>query len=85
MGYDAELYYYLALCHYLLKQHVPSLKYISEIIDHGIREYPELNVGMATENVELRSVGNTQLLHDSFLTEAFNLKASIEFQLKNCN
>ena len=38
---------------------------------------------MATEGVDIRSVGNTQTLHDSFLIEAFNLKAAIEFNLKN--
>lgn len=31
----------------------------------------------------MHSVGNTLLLHQSALIEAFNLKAAIEFQLKN--
>lgn len=31
----------------------------------------------------MRSVGNTLTLHETALTEAFNLKAAIEYQLKN--
>jgi hypothetical protein len=38
---------------------------------------------MGTEGVDIRSVGNSQALHESFLIEAFNLKAAIEFTLKN--
>ena len=45
---------------------------------------PELSVGMATEGIEVRSVGNTLTLHETALIEAFNLKAAIEYQLKNC-
>lgn len=40
---------------------------------------------MTTEGIEVRSVGNTLTLHETALTEAFNLKAAIEYQLKNCN
>ena len=39
---------------------------------------------MATEGIDVRSVGNTKLLHKTALVEAFNLKAAIEYQLKNC-
>ena len=39
---------------------------------------------MATEGIEVRSVGNSQILHETYLVEAFNLKAAIEYQLKNC-
>lgn len=38
---------------------------------------------MQTEGIEVRSVGNTLTLHETSLTEAFNLKAAIEYQLKN--
>ena len=44
----------------------------------------ELSVGMTTEGIDVRSVGNTLTLHDTALVEAFNLKAAIEYQLKNC-
>lgn len=45
----------------------------------------ELGVGMVTEGIEIRSVGNTQLLHETALIEACTLKFAIEYKLKNCN
>lgn len=39
---------------------------------------------MNTEGIEVRSVGNTITLSETALIEAFNLKAAIEYQLKNC-
>ena len=38
---------------------------------------------MQTEGIDVRSVGNSALLHETALVEAFNLKAAIEYQLKN--
>ena len=43
----------------MLKQYATSLKYISEVIERGIKEHPELSVGMQTEGVDIRSVGNS--------------------------
>lgn len=39
---------------------------------------------MTTEGIEVKSVGNTLVLHETALIEAFNLKAAIEYQLKKC-
>ena len=39
-GYRNELAYYIALCHYVLKQYVPSLKMLAEIVERGIKEHP---------------------------------------------
>jgi len=83
LGYDAHLSYNTALCHYRLKDFAPALKNIADIIERGIREHPELSVGMQTEGIEVRSVGNTLTLHKTGLIEAFNLKAAIEYLLKN--
>lgn len=44
---------------------------------------PELSVGMTTEGIDVHSVGNTLVLQQTALIEAFNLKAAIEYQLKN--
>ncbi|XP_066978143.1 intraflagellar transport protein 70A isoform X1 [Macrobrachium rosenbergii] len=82
-GHQPHLSYNIALCHYRLKQYAPALKHIADIIERGIREHPELSVGMTTEGIEVRSVGNTLTLHETALIEAFNLKAAIEYQLKN--
>ena len=82
-GYRASLSYNIALCHYRQKQYAPALKHIADVIERGIREHPELSVGMTTEGIDVRSVGNTVLLKETALVEAFNLKAAIEYQLKN--
>jgi len=83
IGYDAHLSYNIALCHYRLKDFAQALKHIADIIERGIRDHPELSVGMQTEGIEVRSVGNTLTLHKTALIEAFNLKAAIEYLLKN--
>ncbi|KAF7650021.1 hypothetical protein LDENG_00132350 [Lucifuga dentata] len=83
LGYQPALSYNIALCYYSLRNYPQALKYIAEIIERGISEHPELSVGMTTEGIEVRSVGNTLVLHETALIEAFNLKAAIEYQLKN--
>ena len=37
---------------------------------------------MQTDGIEVASVGNTLVLHESCLVEAFNLKAAIQFNMK---
>lgn len=81
--YQPDLAYNIALCHYCQKQYGPALKYIAEIIEKGVREHPELSVGSNTDGIEVRSVGNTQILRETALVEAFNLKAAIEYSLSN--
>ena len=66
-----------------MNQHSAALKYINEIIERGVREHPELSVGSNTEGIEVRSVGNSQILRETSLVEAFNLKAAIEYLLKS--
>ncbi|CAH8841709.1 unnamed protein product [Trichobilharzia szidati] len=83
VGFQPTLAYNMALCHYQMKQYAQSLKYIADVIERGIRDHPELGVGMTTEGLEVRSVGNTLALHETALIETFNLKAAIEFNLKN--
>ncbi|KAF6017339.1 TTC30B [Bugula neritina] len=82
-GYKPDLAYNIALCHYMMKQYSPALRHIANVIEGGIKEHPELSVGMTTEGLDVRSVGNTLTLHETALIEAFNLKAAIEYQLKN--
>uniref|UniRef100_A0A8C5PJ56 Tetratricopeptide repeat protein 30 n=1 Tax=Leptobrachium leishanense TaxID=445787 RepID=A0A8C5PJ56_9ANUR len=83
VGYKQDLSYNIALSYYSLKQYALALKHIADIIERGIREHPELGVGMGTDGIDVRSVGNTLVLHETALIEAFNLKAAIEYQLKN--
>ena len=74
-----DIMYNMALCHYTLKNYDSSLKILADIIEKGIQDHPELNVGLTTEGIDVRSVGNTITLHETALVEAFNLKASIEY------
>ncbi|CAJ1075594.1 tetratricopeptide repeat protein 30A-like isoform X3 [Xyrichtys novacula] len=83
LGYVPALSYNIALCYYSLKNYSQALKYISDIIERGIREHPELSVGMTTEGIDVHSVGNTLVLHQTALIDTFNLKAAIEYQQKN--
>ena len=82
-GYQCDYAYNIALCYYKMKQLAPSLKFIADIIEKGVREHPELGVGSNAEGIEVQSVGNTQALKETALIEAFNLKAAIEYSLKN--
>jgi tetratricopeptide repeat protein 30 len=84
VGFRAELAYDIALCFYMQKQFTAALKNIAEIIERGIRDHPELGIGVAIDGLDVRSVGNSQVLHETYLIEAFNLKAAIEYYLKNC-
>ena len=83
MGYQADLAYNVALCYYREKQYGPALRTIAEIIDKGIRNHPELSVGSNTDGIEVRSVGNSAVLKETCLIEALNLKAAIEYEMKN--
>ena len=76
---DPALLYNVALCEYKMKMYPECLKHVSEIIEKGIREHPELCIGMATEGLDVKSVGNTITLHETALVEAFNLKAAVEY------
>ena len=40
VGYRADTCYCIALCHYMMNQYAASLKYITEIIERGIKEHP---------------------------------------------
>lgn len=83
LGNQPDLAYNMALCFYKLKNYGGALKNITEIVQKGVTEHPELSVGSNTDELQVRSVGNSQTLKETALIEAFNLKAAIEFQLKN--
>eukprot|EP00611_Tribonema_gayanum_P021738 TRINITY_DN4238_c0_g1_i1.p1 TRINITY_DN4238_c0_g1~~TRINITY_DN4238_c0_g1_i1.p1 ORF type:complete len:650 (-),score=302.97 TRINITY_DN4238_c0_g1_i1:45-1994(-) len=82
-GYQPELAYNIALCHYRENAHAAALKGVAEVIERGVREHPELGVGSSTDGADMRSVGNSAVLAETYLVEAFNLKAAIEFTMKN--
>lgn len=82
LGYQSDLAYNIALCYYREKQYGLALRNISEIIEKGVRSHPELSVGSNTDGIEVRSVGNSLILKETCLIEAFNLKAAIEYDMR---
>ncbi|XP_075736834.1 tetratricopeptide repeat domain 30 isoform X2 [Rhipicephalus microplus] len=59
-----QLWYAVALCHYARRDYAPALQQLAHIIERGIRDRPELSVGMATEGLEEppEAFGNLLLL-----------------------
>ncbi|ESO08925.1 hypothetical protein HELRODRAFT_74132 [Helobdella robusta] len=82
-GEKPSLMYNISLSHYMLKRFNVAHSCVSKIISKGINEHSELAIGMNTEGLNVRSVGNSLVLHESALVEAFNLQGAIEFQLKH--
>lgn len=83
-GFNPLIAYNAAMCHYRRKENVQALNYIAEIVERGIRNYPELGIGAQIENEGgARSVGNPPSLALSGLAQALNLKAAIEYHEGN--
>jgi len=40
VGYEPDLAYNIAVCHYKLNQFNPALKLVGEIIEKGMRDHP---------------------------------------------
>ena len=77
-GFDAEIAYNIALCHYMLGEYEDALEVIQEIIHRATESHPEFapNVIDGDENM---SVPNSIHLQESYLIETCNLKAAIEY------
>lgn len=83
-GFNPLIAYNAALCHYRRKENSQALNYIAEIVEQGIRNYPELGIGAQAENEGgARSVGNPPSLAASGLAQCLNLKAAIEYSEGN--
>lgn len=76
-GYRLDLSCNLAWAYCSRWQHAPALKHIAD------RSGASTSVGMTTEDIDVGRVGNTVVLHQTVLVEAFNLEAAIEYQLRN--
>ncbi|CAI5440263.1 unnamed protein product [Caenorhabditis angaria] len=82
-GYQPDLAYSIALCHYRKHDYQSALKFLTEIINEGVRKHPEFNIGMVSEGIDVVFVPNSLALHESALIEAFNLKFAIEYKSKD--
>lgn len=78
--WQADLAYNIALCRYTLEQYDTATQVVNDIISRGVREHPELTIGSANQGISVRSVGNTHVLKETALVEAFNLKAAIAYK-----
>lgn len=83
LGPKPDIMYNVALAYFHVKDYGRALKHIGDIIARGLQDHPELGIGSHTQGVEVRSVGNTQALKETALIETFNLKAAVEYMLKN--
>ncbi|RHY32197.1 hypothetical protein DYB32_002780, partial [Aphanomyces invadans] len=72
LGYQSDLCYNIALCYFRLKQYGNAMRQIAEIIEKG-----------SESNSDVKSVRNSTVLRETALVEAFNLKAAIEYDMKN--
>lgn len=57
MAPEAVAYFYIA-CNILVR----CMGAKDELIERGVREHPELSVGSNTDGIDVRSVGNSQVL-----------------------
>lgn len=55
----------VARCLHLCPNRLPRALRPDEIIERGVREHPELSVGSNTDGIDVRSVGNSQVLQVS--------------------
>ncbi len=83
-GYEAEVTYNIALCYYMLGEYEDALEAIQEIIERGVEKYPEFAAANSDKSgfEEKMDVSNSIQLQESFLVEAYNLRATIEFTQK---
>lgn len=78
-GFDAEIAYNIALCHYMLGEYEDALEVIKEIINRATESHPEFALNTIDDEDENIDVSNSTYLQESYLIETCNLKAAIEY------
>lgn len=73
-GYAPALAYNIAICHYMLQQTDEAGEIINDIIERGIEQHVDFHPD-ATATID-----NSAALEESFLVEAYNLKAAIAYK-----
>lgn len=81
IGFEPNIAYNMALCHYILKQYADASRVVEKIIVNSLNKFPEFDV----RSRQLRGsyFRNSGTLQESYLIEAYNLKASIEYDRRN--
>jgi len=77
VGFEPSIAYNIALCHYMLKQYSEASEIIAEIIDRGIEQHPDFDP--RAQGHESTIVDNSSVLQESYLIEAYNLKAAMAY------
>jgi tetratricopeptide repeat protein 30 len=77
IGFDANLAHNIALCHYMLNQYSDANDIADQIIERGLEQYPEFKPDSVSNDDSF--VDNSLSLQESFLVEAYNLKAAIQY------
>lgn len=78
-GFNAELFYNLALCVYEKGEYDEANIYVDEIIDQAYRRYPQLKVSESNQVFESNKQKAGQILRETAIVEAINLKAAVWF------
>ncbi len=76
-GFDLCIAYNIALCHYMLQNYDEASEVLTEIIDRGTELLADFD--FQTHSDEKSCIENSPELQESYLIEAFNLKAAIEY------
>ena len=82
-GQQPDITYALATCLYQQKQYTAALKLLTDHIERMVKLHPQLAVGARMDSAHVLSVGNSAALKESYLIEAFNLKAAIEYNMQS--
>jgi tetratricopeptide repeat protein 30 len=79
-GFNPELFYNVALAYYEMKEHKEAINNLDIIIQKAYEKYPSLR-NITEENQVFDKDKNvaTQVLRESAIVEALNLKAAILF------
>ena len=59
-----EKQFFLFSLFFRLKDFAQALKHIADIIERGIRDHPELSVGMQTEGIEVRDTTDDDVVNN---------------------
>ena len=84
IGFQYDLAYNVAACHYKIKNYEKALDLVSDIVDKAHKDYPDISVGTDINGIDSQIPGiDLFILEKTKLIEAYNLKAAINFDRKS--
>ena len=82
LGYHSDLAYDIALCYFKMEDYENALMLVEEIIKQGKCNHPDLFLNSNHYSDESKIGLNSVSLQESYIIEAYNLKAAIAFKQK---